>query len=369
MSMSPVCDSIRARATMALVIALSMAPACREPSPEQVETTAVVPVAVAAAAVRPLRATITATGIVAAAPDAELLIVAPAAGRIAQLPHAEGDRVKPGDVLVRFDVPTLAADLAAARARVGQATARLAAARANADRLASLLEQGVAAPRDVEEAARQKAEAEGDLEQARSTVVAAAALDERAIVRAPFAGVVAQRFHNPGDLVEPSAGDPVIRFIDPSRLQVVAAVPAADLSRVVAGRPAAVQQPGGSDRADATVLVRAAHVDAAAGTGSVRLGFVTPTRLTAGTTVEVEIVAEERAQALTIPLAAIVSDGADRFVMVVGDDGKAHKRPVRLGLTTRTAAEVTSGVTAGERVIVRGQDGIPDGAAVAVDDK
>ena len=68
---------------------------------------------------------------------------------------------------------------------------------------------------------------------------AAVALSDRAVVRAPFAGVVAQRFHNPGDLVEAAASDPVLKVINPSQLQVVAAVPASELSRVVVGHAAA----------------------------------------------------------------------------------------------------------------------------------
>jgi RND family efflux transporter MFP subunit len=294
------------------------------------------------------------------------VVVAPAAARIAELPRAEGDRVKAGDVLVRFDVPALAADLASSRARVTQATARLAAATASVARLTLLLDQGVAAPRDVEDAVSQRAEAEGDLEQARSAVAAAATLAERAVVRAPFAGVVSQRTHNPGDLVEPGSGDAVLRVIDPTRLQVVAAVPAADLARVVVGHEAGVRQPGGNSTEAARVLVRAPQVDAA-GTGSVRLGFVYPTSLTSGTIVQVEIVAEQREETLTIPATAVVAADDERFVLVVGEDGKAHKRVVTLGLTTRTVVEVTSGVKANERVIVRGQAGIPDGAAVSVE--
>jgi RND family efflux transporter MFP subunit len=328
-----------------------------------------VPVAVATAEVGPLRATIPATGVVSAAPGAELLVVAPAAGRIAQLPHAEGDRVKQGEVLVRFDVPSLAADLLASRARVTQASARVAAAKANVKRLTSLLDQGVAAPRDVEDATRQSAEAEGDLEQAQSAVAAASALSDRAVVRAPFPGVIAQRFHNPGDLVEAAASDPVVRLIDPSRLQVVAAVPAAELSRITVGRAADVRVPGTEDSEAARVLVRAPQVDPAAGTGHVRLGFIKPTSLTAGMSVQVEIVAEERPHAVTIPASALLLQDDERYVMVVDAESKAHKRPVTIGLTTRTTVEVTRGVTAGERVIVRGQDGVPDGAAVAVEAK
>jgi multidrug efflux pump subunit AcrA (membrane-fusion protein) len=68
-------------------------------------------------------------------------------------------------------------------------------------------------------------------------------------------------------------------------------------------------------------------------------------------------------------VAALVSEEGERFVMVVDADNKAHKRPVTVGLSTRTLAEVTAGIKAGDRVIVRGQDGLPEGAAVAVESR
>ena len=134
------------------LLSLVSVTACQRPSVEETATTAVVPVVVEPAKVGLLRGVIAVAGVVAAAPGAEMLVVAPAAARIAQLPHAEGDRVKKGDVLVRFDIPTLASDVTASRAKVMQAAARVEAARANVKRLSSLLEQGVAAPRDVEDA-------------------------------------------------------------------------------------------------------------------------------------------------------------------------------------------------------------------------
>jgi RND family efflux transporter MFP subunit len=357
-------------AALGLLTLVAMA-ACEKPSVEQVETTAAVPVAVEVAKVADLQGVISATGVVAAAPGAELVVVAPAPARIAALPVAEGDRVKAGDVLVRFDIPTLSADVAANRSKATQATARIDAAKANVTRLSSLLDQGVAAPRDVEDAKRQLAEAQGDLEQAQSALQASLALSGRAVVHAPFSGVVAQRSHNPGDLVEAASSDPVLKVINPEKLQVVAAVPASELSRVVVGHEAHVRQPGHDDDEGeaAKVLTRAPQIDPSTGTGAVRLGFEKPTALTAGMTVQVDIVGEERPNALIIPVAALVTDDGERFVMVVGDDKKAHKRPVQVGLTTRTLAEVKSGLTQGDRVIIRGQDALPDGAAVTVESK
>jgi RND family efflux transporter MFP subunit len=282
---------------------------------------------------------------------------------VAQLPHAEGDRVKAGDILVRFDIPTLTADVAANRAKVTQAVARVEAATANVNRLSSLLSQGVAAPRDVEDAKRQLAEADGDLEQAQSAVQAAVALADRAVVRAPFSGVIAQRLHNPGDLVEAASNDPVLKLINPAQLQVVASVPASELSRVV------VRQTGHDDAEAAKVLTKAPQIDPVTAGGSVRLAFATPTILTAGMMVQVDIVAEERPNALIIPVAALVDEEGDLFVMVVGEDKKAHRHPVAVGLSTRTQSEVTSGIKAGDQVIIRGQKGLPEGAVVTVESK
>ena len=50
-----------------------------------------------------------------------------------------------------------------------------------------------------------------------------------------------------------------------------------------------------------------------------------------------EIVGEERANALIIPVAALVDEEGELFVMVAGDDNKAHKYPVAVGLSTQDA--------------------------------
>ena len=356
----------RAARRIGWIVPFVVATGCQDKPVERIETTAAVPVAVEAARLDVLVGKIVVSGLVTAAPGAELTVIAPEAARIAQMPFAEGDRVKTGDLLVRFDMPALSADLAAKRAALAQASARVEATRANFARLSSLLPQGVAAPREVEEAKRQQAEAEADLAQANVALETAESLAARSVVRATFPGVVARRLHNPGDFVEPSAADPVLGVIDPARLQVVASVPVADLPRVVVGHAAEIRAPGQDDGEAAKVLTKPAKVDATGATGDVRLAFTRPTALTAGTRVEAEILGEERRNVVVIPAAAIVSEEGEVFVMVAGPDNKAHKYPVAIGLSTRTLVEITSGLKAGDRVIVRGQDGLPEGAAVAV---
>ena len=97
------------RRTLAWAIALGLlTAACQRASVEQVETEAPVPVVVEAAKIEAIQSTIAATGTVMPAPGAELTVVAPAPARIAELPKAEGDAVRKGDILVRFDIPSLA---------------------------------------------------------------------------------------------------------------------------------------------------------------------------------------------------------------------------------------------------------------------
>jgi membrane fusion protein (multidrug efflux system) len=309
---------------------------------------------------------IAASGVVSVAPGAEMVVVAPAPARIAEINGAEGDAVRQGAVLVRFDIPTLAADVAARQAAVTEAVARAEAAKASFNRLSTLLGQGVAAPREVEDAKRQQTEAEADVEQARIAASAAVTLAERAVVHAAFSGVIAKRFHNVGDLVDSAASDPVVKVIDPTRLQVTATVAVSDLSRVVVGHAAQISEMGKEENEAATVLAKSPQIAVGSATADVRLAFRKPTALAAGTAVRVQIVGEERRDALVIPAAALVNEEDELFVMVVGSDNKAHKYPVAVGLVSKGLAEVTSGIKAGDKVIVRGQDELPEGAAVTV---
>ena len=339
--------------------------ACRHEAPEETETQTPVAVAVETARTGSVREVIASSGLVGAAPGAELLVTAPEAARIVEMPRAEGDRVRPGDLLVRFEIPSLAAGAAAGRAEIEQAEARVENAKAARDRLSGLFERGVAARKEVEDAERELREANAALAQARSASGAANTLAGRTVVRARFAGVIAKRWHNPGDLVEPGTSDPILRVIDPNRLEVVAAVPVASLPRVAAGAPAYVVDPAG-DRIDAAVIARPAAVEPGTVTASVRLRPASAARLTAGTSVQVEILGPERAGAVLVPPAAVIHDGEASIVMTVDADSKAHRHEVEVGVVTGEAAEIRKGIKAGERVVVRGQNGLPDGASVTI---
>ena len=358
---------VRARSqffrTVPAVLAVALAAACGRAEVEQIKTTAAPEVSVETAAVGPLDGMLSVTGIVTPGPGAEWTIVAPESARIAELPLGEGDVVKVGDLLVRYDIPSRPADLSARKAEVAQATAHLATARAAVTRLTGLVDRGVAAPREVEEAKRDQTDAEAALSQAQSALTAVEALGGRSVVVATFPGAIAKRWHNPGDLVDASASDPILRVIDPARLQVLAAVPVSELRRLVVGRPARI---GGADGIAARVVSLPVSIDPDRSTADVRIAATTRIGLPAGATVNVDITTAARPNAVIVPTAAVGRNEAGSFVMIAGPDRKAHRQAVVVGVSARDRIEITSGVSAGDSVIVRGQDGLPDGADIAI---
>jgi len=353
------------RGLSGVAFAAATTAACGAPASEEVTSDAIVSVTVQPAQLGDIRGVVHATGVVTPSPGAELIVVAPEAARIAEIPRATGDRVRRGDVLVRFDVPTAVADVQRQQAEVARAQATLEAAKAAETRAADLFDRGVAARREVEDAHRTAADATAALAQAKAALGSADAVAARATVRATFDGVVVRRLHNPGDLVEAAASDPILRVIDPRRLEIVASVPLADAVKVRVG--AAARLAGGALDTDVALKVIAgpAAVEPGTATVPVRLALAGLANVPAGAPVEVDIDAEHHEHVVLIPMRAIVREGEDTAVFVATGE-KAQRRPVQIGLSDGTRVEILTGLKAGDLVVVDGQAGLPDGAAIAV---
>src|SRR6185503_17572651 len=135
----------------AIVAAAIVISACSKQTAEETESEAPVPVTVEEARTGSIRAVLHATGIINPAPEGELIVVAPEAGRIIEITRAEGERVAKGDVLVRFEIPSLAAEVQ------------------RQTRQRELFERGIAARKDVEDADRMVADVEAAVGQAEAS--------------------------------------------------------------------------------------------------------------------------------------------------------------------------------------------------------
>jgi len=407
----PECSRPRlAAAALLVILSLLSAAACATENDEE-EITAIEDVHVEAeVALRGrIESVVSVTGVVTPAPGAELVVTAPQAARVIEIGKAPGDPVRRGDLLVRFDIPALAAEAAAATAAVQRAEAAVENARAEKERLEGLFDRGIAARKELEDARRDLADAEADLGESRIAEEAALAMRSRREVRSPFDGVVAARWHNAGDLVEPGSGDPILRVIDPRLLEVTAEVPVENAAVIHVGSPARVGlgpedagprsesiDPGGGTRDEASradgpvstapeeampqedprlaagtrgqwnarVVSAPATVDPSTSTGAVRIAIDRASGLVDGTPVQVAILGEVHDDALIVPLRALVREGEGTFLYTIDEGNIAHRRAVEIGIVNGGEAEILSGVSAGDRIIVDGQLALPDGASV-----
>lgn len=342
-------------------------PACSR-KPAATEEAGVEPVAVIVEVTRllTLRSTINGNGIVVPAAAGDWTIYAPETGRIDELPKAEGAEVKPGDVLVRFEFGNTSADLSAREGDLAAANARLGTAQQQLARVSSMFDRGYASRAELDTAKNAVALAELDITRIKQQLQTAKDAADRAVIKARFAGIVAKRYHNEGDLVTASMTDPVLRVVDPQRVQVAMSIPVQDLAQIQAGQTATVLSASGV--APVAVFARPTPTDPQATLQEIRLAFAGPTTLALDSPVQVEILLAERAGVIALPGTAILktADGSP-FVMVAGDDGRAHRRDVRLGLITRERSEITTGLSPGERVIVKAPSGALDGMPVVAD--
>jgi RND family efflux transporter MFP subunit len=340
-------------------------PACSRSTSREAEAEPAVPVIAEPVRLGNIRGLISAIGVVTTLTGAEFSVIAPQPARIAEITKNVGDDVKSGEVLVRFEFPSLRAQMAVNSAAARAADLRLQQARLAQARIRSLIARGAASQREVDDADREVTLAEGELAAATAAMRSAEAVGQNEVIRAPFNGTVTQRLHNPGDQARPDPDDPIVRLIDPKQVQVTALLPVAELGRFTVGSAARATAEGSR----ATELLRVVSrplADAGATSVSVTFEFDSPTELVPGTQVGLEIDAEQRSNVPVVPAIAVLKEADNTPVVVVASGGIAQRRPVVTGVIDGQNIEIRSGVKAGELIVTQGHSSLRDGTPVSV---
>jgi RND family efflux transporter MFP subunit len=300
-----------------------------------------------------LRDVATAPGTVVPAAAGDWTIYAPDVAEIAELPKAAGDTVTTGDMLVRFDIASRTQELAALQLETIAAEQALERAAADLARQTSLLDRGLVSRSSFESSRAAHAGAQSVLSQTRARFAAAETGQDTAVVRARFNGVVADVWRAKGDIVG-GATEPVMRVIDPARVQVSVHLPLAQVARVVPGQTAIVRAIGGGTDEPGTVVLTPPAASPDAPTAEIRLAFQNPIVMPLDTPVSVELLLDVRTGVIAVPSVAIQRDQLGPYLMVAAENGYAERRDVRLGLVAGELTQVATGLQEGERVIVSG---------------
>lgn len=310
-------------------------------------------------------------------------------GKIERLPVRKGDHVKANQVLAELWNDDLSAQLAlaenelqAARAREDEACLTAANAEREAARAVELQKKGLASEDLVDRAVTtQRAQAAGcaaaksNVEVSLSRVAAERASLDRTVLRAPFAGYIAELNGELGEYVTPSPPGistlPVVDLVDTSCLYILAPIDEVDAPRIRVGMPARITLdafPGQSFKG--TVRRIAPYVleaEKQARTVDVEAVFVDPEEYKAllpGYSADLEIVLDTRNDVLRIPTESLLE--GKRVLVLNGTT--IEERAVEPGLSNWKLTEVLSGVKEGDTVIVSvGREGVKPGAAAIVD--
>jgi membrane fusion protein (multidrug efflux system) len=339
--------------------------ACRKPDASKAEVTSAqqaVPIRVQTTPVveQMMPEYLTLTGSLRASQESE--VAADASGKVTTTFVERGQRVKQGDTLAILDARGAAISATQAAAQTGLARAQLEQAQKECERVKSLFQSG----------AISQAEFDRTTSQCQTTQFSAAAAQAQqqnaqktvgdSIIRAPFSGVIGERYVNVGQYVQPSTR--VVSLYNPDPLRLELTVAEANV---------------GAMKVDAPVKFTVSSYPDATFTGSVK--FVSPNvrpatrdlviealcpnpdgKLKPGMFVVAQLAAGEK-KLPAVPSSAIKRDEAGARVFVVVEK-RIQERLVQVGAEKDNLVAAAAGVKPGELVVVQPGPDVRDGAQV-----
>lgn len=303
------------------------------------------------------------------------------AGAVQAVHFREGALVKKGDLLFTVDAAPYAAEVDRAQAQVVAAQARLSYTASEMQRSTRLWEERAIAQREHDERVNAQREADANLRAAQAALQAARLNLGYTEVRAPIAGRAGRIEVTQGNLVAAGAGAPVLTTLvsvspiyasfDSDEQVVVRALDGLEAGQGGRSRieRIAVQMgtgtAGGTPHAGHLQLIDN-QVNAQSGTVRVRAVFDNADgALMPGQFARIRMGQARSTPAVLVSERAVGTDQSRKYVMVVGEGERAEYREVQLGASFDGLRIVSSGLQAGERVVVNGLQRVRPGAHIA----
>ena len=338
------------------------------------------------------------------------VVSAPVPGLMRRIDLEAGDQVSAGETIVAriepsdpsfLDVRTQAEAQAAVRAaeaadnyasaQVRRAEAELEFAAAEFTRYQGLAERDTVSENELDAAQRRAKTAVAALEEAKANLNVSRSQLEQARAKlmtpnstrntngedcecinaySPVSGAILRVLKKSEGVV--TSGTPLVEIGDPTRLEVFVDLLSTDAVRVEVGQRALIEAWGGGPALEGVVtriepfgFTKISALGIEEQRVNVRIDLVDPpnhwARLGHGYRVEPRIILAEAGDVLTVPRAALFRDG-DRWAVFVTENSEAVLRIVELGLANAFTAEITTGLTAGEQVVLQPSDRVSAGS-------
>lgn len=333
-------------------------------------------------------------------PFQEIDVYAKESGYVQKLNVDYGSRVKRGQVIATLEIPELEAQLQEDQADIrnasnqvlraqhelGRYEAQYRALHLEYTRLNSVFENqpGIVAQQEVDDAQGKDLAASSQvdagkaaLEAAQSQLAAAKAklvhdqtLYDYTKIVAPFSGVVTERYANLGTLVQAGTNSstqamPIVKLSQDDLFRLVIPIPESYVRYIHVGDPVDVRVP--SLNRTFPGKVSRFSVDVSQNTRTMHTEVDVKNRdrvLIPGLYADADVSLEHREDIPAIPLQAINHEADKTTVFVVKPNGEIEDRAITLGLQTASDAEVVSGLSPGEQIVVSDRSGLKPGEVV-----
>ena len=283
------------------------------------------------------------------------IIKARVPGELQGLTVREGDLVKAGQVVARVDATEYASRVRQAQEQADSARAQIDIAQRQFDNNRALVQQGFISKTALDTSSSNLVAAQANHKAAMASVEVARKSVEDTVLRSPISGIVSQRLAQPGERIGVDAR--VLEVVDLSRIELEAALSAADSVAVSVGQEAQLQIEGASQ----TLAARVVRINPSAQAGSrsvlVYLAIANPAGLRQGLFAQGTL-GTAQSSVLAVPVSAVRTDKPSPYVQSI-EGNKVVQRTVELGPRGDSGGEAMVGVTgvAENLAVIRGSVG------------
>ena len=298
----------------------------------------------------------------------QVTVKAKVAAEVREVMVREGESVKAGQVVVKLDTSEYEARVAQARGNLNNARAQMEIATKSRDNNLALVEKGFISKNAFDNSASQYAAAKASVDSAQGALDIVLKSLNDTVSRAAISGLVSVRHVQPGEKV--AMDSRLLEIVNLQQLELEAAVPSSEISKVAIGQRVELRIEGLSQRFDGKVVRINPATQAGSRSVPVYVQIANPQNLLrVGMFADGRLLLSSKAGVVTLPQSAVrkVNDGSFVFAIV---NNKIERLPVTLGSTGLVGddhhIEITSGLEFGAQVIRADMGNLTPGTPVRV---
>lgn len=270
-----------------------------------------------------------------------------------------GDRVEENDVIAKIEDDKYKLALNEISAEIKPIETMVEFHKKEAKRLQMLAEKNNAAKNQLDETLANRDEALAEIKVVRAKFAMAQDDLKKTEVRAPFSGVITERYKMKGERVD--SGDQIVRLINTDKLEIQARVPQKSVQYIKAGDTLSIKGP--SSEIKGTVRTVIPVGDDVSRLFEIRIEFNNP-NWSAGTAVEVTSPVSNEQNVIAVPRDALVIRQSGIVIYRINDENISELIPVKTGIANTTHIQVMGNVNVNDKIVTRGNERLRPGQKV-----